>query len=86
MKPVRWGSHAKRMLLEREVEQTEAERTLANPDDVLQADPPRMIYQRVYFDRMLGQDMLLRLVVEEIEEEQLVVTVYKTSKLDRYRR
>jgi len=74
------------MLSIREVEQTEADQTLMDPDDILSADPPRMIYQRVYFDKALGQDMLLRLVVEESQEERVVVTVYRTSRLERYRR
>jgi hypothetical protein len=86
LKPVRWSSHAERMLLEREVELEEAQQTLTNPDKILAAEAPRMIYQRRYFDRMLGQDMLLRLVVEESDAELLVVTVYRTSRLDKYRR
>jgi hypothetical protein len=35
---------------------------------------------------VLGQEMLLRLVVEETEKERVVVTVYRTSRLDKYRR
>jgi hypothetical protein len=74
------------MLSKRELELAEAEQTLMNPDEVLLAVPPRKVYQRVYFDKELGQDMLLRLVVEEMEQEQVVVTVYRTSRLDKYRR
>jgi hypothetical protein len=70
LKLVRWSSHAKRMLLKREVEQAEAEQTLTHPDEILPGQPPRMVYQRVYFDRMLGQEMLLRLVVEESEKSR----------------
>lgn len=86
LKSLRWSSHAKRMLLEREVEQGEAEQTLTNPDIILPCEPHRKIYQRVYFDKVLCQDMLLRLVVEETEAERVIVTVYKTSRLDKYRR
>jgi len=74
------------MLLKREVDRSAAEQTLTNPDDILPADPPRVIYQRVYYDKVLGQEMLLRVVIEESQEEQLVVTIYRTSKLEKYRR
>jgi hypothetical protein len=74
------------MLSKREVEQTEADQTLMNPDDIQPAERSRMIYQRAYFDKALGQEMLLRLVVDETEEERVVVTVYRTSQLDKYRR
>jgi hypothetical protein len=77
---VRWSPHAKRKLSEREVEQAEAEETLTNPDLIMPSDPNRSIYQRAYFDTVLGQDMLLRLVVEESEAELVIVTVYKTSR------
>lgn len=74
------------MLSKREVEQEEADQTLMNPDDIQKAETSRTIYQRVYFDKVLGQEMLLRLVVEETEKERVVVTVYRTSRLDKYRR
>jgi hypothetical protein len=86
LKPVRWSPHARLMLPKREVEQAEADQTLMNPDDIKPAETSRMIHQRVYFDKVLGQKMLLRLVVEETEDERVVVTVYKTSRLDKYRR
>lgn len=86
MKLVRWSSHARLMLSKREVEQEEADQTLMNPDDIQKAETSRTIYQRVYFDKVLGQEMLLRLVVEETEKERVVVTVYRTSRLDKYRR
>jgi len=83
---VRWSSHARRNLLDREVEQTEAELTLTNPDSIVPGEYPRMIYQRAYFDKTLGQKMLVRIVVGERQKERVVITIYKTSRLDKYRR
>jgi len=68
------------------VEREEAEQTLTHPDEILPGEQLRMIYQRVYFDKMLGQDMLVRLVVEEGKKEQAIVTIYKSSRLHKYRR
>ena len=84
MKPIRWTDHALEELAKREVSREEAERALAAPDRTVPGNPPRAIYQRRYLDPLLGQEMLLRLVVEETEVELVVVTVYKTSKLRKY--
>ena len=84
MKPIRWTDHALEELAKREVSHEEAERALAAPDRNVPGNPPRSIYQRRYQDSLLGQEMLLRLVVEETEMEFVVVTLYKTSKLRKY--
>ncbi len=62
----------------------QAEQTLAAPDRIAPGKSPRVIYQRRYHDALLGEEMLLRLVVEETEMELVVVTVYKTSKIRKY--
>jgi len=86
MKPLRWTSHADKKLVNREVDRSEVERTLEHPDEVVGAYPGRDIYQRCYYDKILGQEMLLRVVVEETASELIVVTLYKTSQLARYAR
>ena len=48
-------------------------------------DPPRRcILMGRYNDPMLQQEMLLRIVVEDAPDERVVVTVYKTSQVQRY--
>mgnify|MGYP001580600368 CR=1 FL=1 len=39
---------------------------------------------RRYVDRILQQEMLMRVVVEHAESEMVVITVYKTSQIARY--
>jgi hypothetical protein len=39
---------------------------------------------RRYFDRLLQQQMLLRIVVEDTASERLAVTLYKTAQLSKY--
>jgi hypothetical protein len=39
---------------------------------------------RRYFDQVLQQEMLLRLVLEETMAETVVITVYKTSQMKKY--
>ena len=84
MKPVRWTDHALAELDKREVPREEADRTLTTPDRIVPGNPPRESYQRRYHDPLLGEEMLLRLVVEETALELVVVTLYKTSKLRKY--
>jgi hypothetical protein len=39
---------------------------------------------RRYFDQVLQQEMLLRLIVENTGNEMVVITIYKTSQINKY--
>jgi len=84
VKPVRWSRHALKNLSDREIDRTEADKTLAEPEVVAPGQPPRQVLMRRYFDRLLQQEMLLRIVVEDTASERIVVTVYKTAQLSKY--
>jgi len=84
LKPVRWSPHALDNLAEREIDRAEAEKTLNAPEFELPDQPPRRILMRRYFDQVLQQEMLLRLVLEETMTERVVITVYKTSQMNKY--
>lgn len=59
---------------------------LAEPECVVPGRPPRRILMRRFFDTLLQQDMLLRIVVEETVDELVVITVHKASRSARYLR
>ena len=84
MKPVRWTQHALDDLAARDISREDAEHTLAAPDRIAAGRPPRLIYQRRYHDALLGEEMLLRVVIEETELERVIITLYKTSKFTKY--
>ena len=84
MKPIRWTLHTLQNLVDREIERLEADRTLAQPEFIVPGQPPRSVYMRRYFDSSLQQEMLLRVIIEETIGEIVVVSVYKTSQIDRY--
>ncbi len=86
MKPIRWTPHALQNLVDREIERAEADKTLAAPEFVVPGQFPRLAYMRRYFDALLQQEMLLRVIVEETMTEIVVVSVYKTSQIERYLR
>ena len=84
LKPIRWTHHALRNLEDREIERAAADRTLEHPEFVVKGQPPRQMFMRQYLDSVLDQAMLLRVVVEETETECVVVTLYKTSQIEKY--
>ena len=84
MKPVRWSAHALKNLRDREIDREEATWTLTNPEFTAIDRPLRSVYMRRYYDRVLQQPMLLRLIVEDSPNETVVVTVYKTSQFTKY--
>lgn len=84
MKPVRWSLHSIMNLAEREIDKADADQTLLEPEFVVQSPPTRWVYMRRFWDSILQQDMLLRVIVEETESEFVVVTVYKTSQIGKY--
>ena len=84
MKPIRWSQHALKNLEEREIDRTEAEKTLEAPDRVIPGRRPRKILVRRYNDLKLKQEMALCLLIEETRAERIVITIYKTSQMKRY--
>ena len=84
MKPVRCTEHALQGIADREIDRTEVEATLNEPQAIAPDRPGREILMRRYFDATLQQEMLLRVVVEDGPDERVVVTAYKTSRIDRY--
>jgi len=52
-------------LAEREIDRAEGEKTLKAPKFEVADPPKRRILMHRYFDRLLQQEMLLRLMVEE---------------------
>jgi hypothetical protein len=86
VKSIRWTPHALQNLVDREVARAEADSTLAQPEFIVPGQSPRLIYMRRYFDSVLQQEMLLRVIVEETMTEIVIVSVYKTSQIGRYLR
>ena len=81
---IRWLDHARENLRDREVRESEVLETIDTPDFRTDGRDGRIIYMRYYPDEILGQQMLLRVIVEEHSDEILVVTIYKTSRDERY--
>jgi hypothetical protein len=84
VKPVRILPHAIQNLRDRGILLEEVERTIEKPEFIVAGYDERQVYMRRYHDATLDQEMLLRVIVEERETERVIVTVYKTSQIERY--
>ncbi len=84
VKPIRYSSHAEKNLEERSILRADVESAIRDSDFIQPGSPPRYVACWRYFDNLLQQDMLLRVVFEEDEKEISVITLYKTSKLRKY--
>jgi len=86
MKAIRWTRHALEALAEREIDREEAERALSGPTPTLPVIGNRTLHLHKYHDRVLDQEMLLCVVTEDHGDEIVIVTIYKTSKIEKYLR
>jgi hypothetical protein len=84
VKPIRIPLHTLQNLHDRDIPISEVERAIQPPDKIAAGYDQREVYMRRYHDPVLKREMLLRVVVEETETEFIVVTVYKTSQVQRY--
>jgi hypothetical protein len=84
-KAIKWTRHAEAALIERKIERSDVVMTLWDyefrvPDRL----PPNEVLMRRYIDPSLGRPALLRVVILETELEIVIVTVYKTTRMNRY--
>jgi len=86
MKAIRWTRHALEALAEREIDREVAERALGGPTPTLPGLGNRTLHVHKYHDRVLDQEMLLCVVSEDHGDEVVIVTLYKTSKIEKYLR
>lgn len=86
-RPIRWTDHALKHLAERRLTQEDIERTLRYPDAMAPGRlPGRTVYMRHYHDIVLDQPMLMLVPVEDTPAERVILTVYSTSRPQRYLR
>ncbi|MBE0573778.1 DUF4258 domain-containing protein [Candidatus Dojkabacteria bacterium] len=55
---------------------------LTNPDSILQDDPCKHIYQRVFTEN--NKKFLYRIFVNICKDPNVIITGYKTSKTEKY--
>lgn len=83
-KPILWTKHARQNLDDREIDQDEVEHAVREPEASVSELPGTQVLMRRYHDKILDKEMLLRVVVAESESAITVITLYKTSQINRY--
>jgi len=68
----------------RKIKKEDIEHLIKNPMQKMPAKKNRIIMQSRYYDNKENKEMLLRVIGEESENEFHVVTVYKSSKIEKY--
>ena len=78
-----FSSHALQEMRRREIPRQLVEELLENPQQVLPGKNERQIYQACYeFEN--GRIYLLRAIIDSNRDPPLVITVYRTSKIEKY--
>jgi hypothetical protein len=85
MKPVRITGYCEGRIAARKLNRQLVEAVIRAPEQIVPHadDPKREIYQSCFRD-VKGKQKLLRIVIEENEDEIVAVTAYPTSQLRRY--
>lgn len=76
MKDWIWSEHIRKRILKRKISREMVETVVNDPDEVIEAEQCRLIYQKVIGDK------LCRVVVEG----NTLITVYLTSKITKYKK
>ena len=78
----RFSKHAESELGLRQIPRELAEEVLRRPQQIVPERPPKKAYQsKLDFG---GSTFLLRVIVDDTVEPAMVVTLYRTSKIDKY--
>ena len=78
----RFSKHAEQEIIRRGIPREFVEQTLQQPQQVIHSGERKLTYQsKVSFG---GRVFLLRAIVAHDVEPPLVVTVYRTTKIDKY--
>ena len=83
MKSYKLTSHAKEEMTRRQIPLELLEKTMLNPQQVINFSKDRQCFQSV-FAFPSGKSYLIRVVTENINSDLLIVTVYRTSKIKKY--
>jgi len=82
LKPIEIRPHARRQMKERQVSEDLVKEVLSRPDQVVDSYGGRKVAQSVV--ERLGKRFLIRIIYEEKEWELKAITVYLTTKVEKY--
>ena len=78
------SEHARFEMARRQISEEMIRNVAQNPQQVVKLGKGRSVQQSKYYDSAYGEEMLLRVICEERHDSLFVVTVYRTSEIDKY--
>ena len=76
--------HARLQMKRRQISEDQVRQVLTAPQQIIEKEGSRYIYQSKLFLPILGKERLFRVVVDTRHELVEVVTAYRTSKIAKY--
>lgn len=76
--------HARFEAQRRQIDLESVMQAIQNPQQKVLSRKNRIVYQDKYYDTIAGKEMLLRVIAEQSGDTLKVISVYKTSKIDKY--
>jgi hypothetical protein len=84
MGEVRISKHAQAQMDERGIPEKMVLEILEQPDQTIPEDEGKLIHQSIKYFREEDKDFLVRVFVNIVKQPNLVITVYRTSKIEKY--
>lgn len=85
MAQVRISNHARGQMKERGISEKMVLSIISSPEQTIRQGQEKMIYQSIKYFEKEKKNFLVRVFVNIIKRPNLVITVYRTSKIDKYR-
>lgn len=76
--------HARFEMGRRQISEELVKTIVANPNQRYITGKGKVVLQSKYENSIEGKEMLLRVIGKEIDDNFIVITVYKTSKIEKY--
>ena len=84
MTEIRISNHAREQMAERGIPEEMVLEIIASPQQTVPQGEEKLIYQAVKYFEADEQHFLVRVFVNIIKQPNLVITVYRTSKITKY--
>ena len=79
-----FSEHAVFEMKRRGIEKESAKEVALRPQQKIPSRNNKIILQSKYLDSMQNKEMLLRVIGKRTEQELLIITAYKTSRIEKY--
>ncbi len=81
---IQFSKHAKEQMIERGISDNVVLDVVQNPGQQIQEGQEKVIYQGIRYFDVEERNFLVRVFVNIIKEPNLIITVYRTSKIEKY--